>query len=197
MIFCSGCRKSETGLCNSCRIAKFMTGAVITALKNSDTNNKELKILVGKAAAQRVKDGMVCGIGAGSTVTFLITELGRRIREEGLDITVVPTSFQSRLLCQQNLIPVKSVLDCTELDLAIDSVDEVDHAFNAIKGDGAAQTRGKIVAAMAKQFILISDESKLVTELGKGRPVPVEIIPDALRLVTEVITKLGKNLFKK
>jgi ribose 5-phosphate isomerase A len=80
-----------------------------TFMENSDTN-KGLKILVGKAAAQRVKDGMVCGIGAGPAVTFLITELGRRIREEGLNITVVPASFQSRLLCQQNLIPVKSVL---------------------------------------------------------------------------------------
>jgi ribose 5-phosphate isomerase A len=63
--------------------------------------------------------------------------------------------------------------------------------FNAIKWGGAAQTREKIVAAMAKQFIMIIDESKLVTELGKGRPAPVEIIPDALRLVTEVIIKLG------
>jgi ribose 5-phosphate isomerase A len=152
---------------------------------------KELRSLVGKGAAQRVTDGMTCGIGTGSTVTFLIAELGRRVREEGLKFTAVPTSFQTRLLCQQNLIPVKSLLDCTEVDLAIDSADEVDQAFNAIKGDGAVQTREKIVAAMAKQVILIIDESKLVTELGKACPVPVEIIPDALCLVTEVITKLG------
>jgi ribose 5-phosphate isomerase A len=159
-------------------------------MKNSDTN-KELKSLVGKSAARLVTEGMICGIGTGSTVTYLITELGRRVREEGLKITGVPTSFQSRLLCRQNLIPVKNLQDCTELDLAIDGADEVDEAFNAIKGGGGAQTREKIVAAMAKRFVLIVDESKQVKELGSGFPVPIEIIPDALSFVTDVVSRLG------
>jgi ribose 5-phosphate isomerase A len=159
-------------------------------MKNSNAN-QELKSLVGNAAAQLVTDGMLCGIGTGSTVAFLIAELGRRVREEGLKFTGVPTSFQSRLLCQQNRIPVKNLQDCTELDLAIDGADEVDDAFNAIKGGGGAQTREKIVAAMAKRFVIIVDQSKLVTELGSGFPVPIEIVPDALSFVTDVVVKLG------
>lgn len=159
-------------------------------MKNSDTN-KELKSLVGKAAADLIQDGMVCGIGTGSTVAFLIAELGRRVREEGLKITGVPTSFQSRLLCREQGIPTLDLQDCNCLDLAIDGADEVDGAFNAIKGGGAAHTREKLVAAMARQFVLIVDESKLVPRLGTGFAVPVELIPPAIGYVSEVIRKLG------
>jgi ribose 5-phosphate isomerase A len=159
-------------------------------MKNSDTN-KELKSLVGQAAAGLVTDGMILGIGTGSTVAFLIAELGRRVREEGLRVTGAPTSFQSRLLCQQAGIPLRDLQDCAELDLAIDGADEVDPEFNAIKGGGAAHTREKVVAAMAKQFVLIVDESKLVPALGTTFPVPVEIIPAALASVTKIIRQLG------
>ncbi|HEY8464290.1 MAG TPA: ribose-5-phosphate isomerase RpiA [Bacillota bacterium] len=159
-------------------------------MKSSDTN-KELKQLVGTAAAALVQDGMVCGIGTGSTVAFLIAELGRRVREEGLKITGVPTSFQSRLLCRQQGIPTLEIQDCAELDLAIDGADEVDNSFNAIKGGGAAHTREKLVAAMARQFVLIVDETKLVPALGTGFAVPVEIIPAALSYVQAIIKMLG------
>lgn len=159
-------------------------------MKNSDTN-KELKNMAGKAAAALITDGMVCGIGTGSTVAFLIAELGRRVREENLRITGVPTSFQSRLLCLEHGIPVRDLQDCTELDLAIDGADEVDGGFNAIKGGGAAHTREKVVAAMAKQFVLVVDESKLVKALGTQFPVPIEIIPVSLAYVTQKIKELG------
>jgi ribose 5-phosphate isomerase A len=159
-------------------------------MKNSDTN-KELKKLVGNAAASLVTDGMVCGIGTGSTVAYLITELGRRVREEGLRFTGMPTSFQSRLLCQRAGITVGELQDCAKLDLAIDGADEVDPMFNAIKGGGAAHTREKVVARMAEQFVLIVDQSKMVPVLGAGFPVPVEIIPVALSFVTDTIKGLG------
>jgi ribose 5-phosphate isomerase A len=159
-------------------------------MKNSDTN-KELKHLVGTAAAGLVAEGMICGIGTGSTVAFLIMELGRRVREDGLHLTGVPTSFQSRILCQQAGIPVKDLQDCAMLDLAIDGADEVDPEFNAIKGGGAAHTREKVVAAMAGQFVLIVDQSKMVPALGTGFAVPIEIIPVALSFVTETIKRLG------
>ncbi|HYH03736.1 MAG TPA: ribose-5-phosphate isomerase RpiA [Bacillota bacterium] len=159
-------------------------------MKNSDTN-KELKSLVGKAAAGLIQDGMVCGIGTGSTVAFLIDELGRRVREESLKITGVPTSFQSRLLCREQGIPTLELQDCSGLDLAIDGADEVDRDFNAIKGGGAAHTREKLVAAMAQQFVLIVDETKLVPKLGTGFAVPVEFIPTALGYVRKVIKELG------
>ncbi len=157
----------------------------------SAESNKELKKLVGVAAAQLVQPGMVCGIGTGSTVTFLIEELGRRVREEKLRFTGVATSFQSRLLCKQYGIPVLEIQDCAELDLAIDGADEVDPEFNAIKGGGAAHTREKVVAAMAKQFVIIIDESKQVPRVGQAFPVPVEVIPSALQFVTARIKALG------
>jgi ribose 5-phosphate isomerase A len=159
-------------------------------MKNSDSN-KELKRLVGTAAAGLVTDGMVCGIGTGSTVAFLIAELGRRVHEEGLRLIGVPTSFQSRILCQQVGIPVQDLQDSASLDLAIDGADEVDPEFNAIKGGGAAHTREKVVATMARQFVLIVDQSKMVPALGTGFPIPIEIIPVALSFVTKIIQGLG------
>ena len=159
-------------------------------MKNTDSN-KELKRLVGVAAARLVKDGMVLGVGTGSTVAFFIEELGRRVREEQLRITGVPTSFQSKILCQSLHIPTLDPQDCARLDLAVDGADEVDPEFNAIKGGGAAHTREKIVAAMADQFVLIVDETKLVAKLGSTFPVPVEVIPAALKFVTTAIAKLG------
>lgn len=159
-------------------------------MKNSDTN-KELKKLVGTTAAGLIESGMTCGIGTGSTVAFLIEELGRRIRDEGLEITGVPTSFQSKILCRKYGIKVKDPQDCTELDLAIDGADEVDPELNAIKGGGAAHTIEKIVAAMAKRFVIIVDESKLVPELGTTFPIPVEIIPSALSFVTATVKEWG------
>lgn len=159
-------------------------------MKSSNTN-KELKRIVGTAAAGLIQNGMTCGIGTGSTVVFLIEELGRRIKNEKLEITGVPTSFQSKILCQANGIKIKDPQDCTELDLAIDGADEVDPGLNAIKGGGAAHTREKIVAAMAKRFVIIVDDSKLVPELGTGFPVPVEIIPSALSFIIEQIREWG------
>jgi ribose 5-phosphate isomerase A len=135
-------------------------------VKNSDTN-KELKKMVGTAAAALITDGMVCGLGTGSTVAFLLAELGRRVREENLRITGVPTSFQSRILCREYGIPTLEIQDCFKLDLAIDGADEVDPGFNVIKGGGAAHTREKIVAVMAKKFVVIVDESKMVNRLAK------------------------------
>ncbi len=159
-------------------------------LKNSDTN-KELKKLVGITAARLVENGMICGIGTGSTVVFFIEELGRRIKNEKIKITGVPTSFQSRLLCQANNIIIKEPQDCSKLDLAIDGADEVDPELNAIKGGGAAHTREKIVAAMAERFVIIVDDSKLVPTLGTAFPVPVEIIPSALEFISAKIREWG------
>ncbi len=159
-------------------------------MKNADSN-KELKRLVGAAAAGLVRDGMIVGIGTGSTVAFLIEDLGRRVREENLKITGVPTSFQSKILCRTYNIPTLDPQDCAGLDLAIDGADEVDPALNAIKGGGAAHTREKIVAAMAREFVIIVDQSKLVSRLNSSFPVPVEVIPAALKFVTARLEELG------
>jgi ribose 5-phosphate isomerase A len=156
-----------------------------------ENGNHELKKLAGDAAAQLVEDGMNCGIGTGSTVVFFIEGLARRIKEEGLRITGVPTSFQSRLLCRQYGIPIIAAQDCARLDLAVDGADEVDDELNAIKGGGAAHTLEKVIASMARRFVLIIDESKLVPRLGFTAPVPIEVIPAAIKYVSETIIRLG------
>jgi ribose 5-phosphate isomerase A len=111
--------------------------------------------------------------------------------QENLQITGVPTSFQSRLLCQKFAIPIRDTQDYSELDLAIDGADEVDPNLNLIKGGGAAQTREKIVAAMAQKFVVIVDESKLVPRLNHVFPVPVEVIPAALEFVSQRLRNMG------
>ncbi|MCL6589493.1 MAG: ribose-5-phosphate isomerase RpiA [Firmicutes bacterium] len=159
-------------------------------MKNS-ASNQELKKLVGIEAAKLVEDGMLLGIGTGSTVVFFIEELGRRVQTENLHVTGVPTSFQSKLLCQHLNIKTVDPQDCSYLDLAVDGADEVDPELNAIKGGGGAHTREKIIAAMAQQFLIIIDESKQVTKLGSTFPVPIEIIPTALKYVSDTIIRLG------
>ena len=160
-------------------------------MKNQ-SDNTELKKMVGIAAAGLVSDGMICGIGTGSTVAFFIQQLGRRVREENLKFVGVPTSFQSKLLCRANGIVTEEPQDFSELDLAIDGADElVDETLDAIKGGGAAHTREKVVATMAKQFVIIIDDSKLVGRLGRKFPVPIEIIPSALNFVKQKVSQLG------
>ncbi len=156
-----------------------------------ENGNRELKQQVGQAAARLVKNGMICGIGTGSTIAFFIEALGRRIREEGLNVNGVPTSYQSRLLCREYEVPIIAAEDCSELDLAVDGADEVDEDLNAIKGGGAAHTREKIIAAMARELVLIIDESKLVPRLGSTFPVPIEVIPAAVKYVTNIVIGLG------
>jgi len=159
-------------------------------VKNSQSNAESKKFVAVKAA-QLVQDGMVAGMGTGSTLAFMIEELARRMREENLKFIGVPTSFQSRILCLNLGIPVRDMQDTATLDLAIDGADEVDPALNLIKGGGASQTREKIVAAMANEFVVVVDESKLVSRLGSTFPVPIEVLPSARAYVERAIRDLG------
>jgi len=159
-------------------------------VKNTQSN-PETKKLVAAQGARLIEDGMVAGIGTGSTMAFLIEELARRVRDEGIKIVGVPTSFQSRILCMKLGIPVRDMQDTASLDLAIDGADEVDPSLDLIKGGGASQTREKIVAFMAKDFVVIVDESKLVDKLGSTFAIPVEVLPAALAYVERAIRELG------
>ncbi|MEY8369973.1 ribose-5-phosphate isomerase RpiA [Aerococcaceae bacterium 50-4] len=138
-------------------------------------NEKEL---VGVAAAQHVEDGMVVGLGTGSTAYYLITELGRRMKEEGLNFTGVPTSIQSADLASSLNIPIASLNDIPKIDLTIDGTDEFDPQLNGIKGGGGAHLIEKIIAVNSECVIWICDHSKQVDQLG-AFPLPVEVIPAA------------------
>ncbi|WEV44898.1 ribose-5-phosphate isomerase RpiA [Streptococcaceae bacterium ESL0687] len=136
----------------------------------------ELKRKVGIEAAKFVESDMVVGLGTGSTAKFFVEELGRRVKEEGLDIIGVTTSHVTHELAKSLGIPLRSIDDVEYVDLTVDGADEVDSNFNGIKGGGAALLMEKIVASYSKKCLWIVDENKLVDKLGKF-PLPVEVIP--------------------
>jgi len=127
-------------------------------------------------AAEFVKDGMIVGLGTGSTTAFFVQELGRRMKEESLQITGVTTSSQTSQLAQSLNIPLKDIDQVGKIDLTIDGADEVDSQLNGIKGGGAALLMEKIVATYSTDYMWIIDESKLSECLGAFK-LPVEVIP--------------------
>lgn len=148
-----------------------------------------LKENVGKQASTLIEDGQVVGLGTGSTTLHFIKFLGDRVKNEGLNIMGIPTSFQSLILAREVGIEV-TTLDEHDIDIAVDGADEVDPSLNLIKGGGAAHTLEKLVDSSADKFVVIVDESKMVDKLGDF-PVPLEIIPDSLRLVKNAVTEMG------
>ena len=152
----------------------------------------ELKRAAAEAAAQRVKSGMVVGLGTGSTAIHAISYLGRCLREGALhDIRGVPTSYQATMLAREVGIPLVGLDEIERIDIAIDGADEVAPDLTLIKGAGAAQTREKIIAVLAADFNVVVDEAKLVDRLGSRNPVPVEVLPFAVGPVTRAIQRLG------
>jgi ribose 5-phosphate isomerase A len=157
------------------------------------TDKETQKRMAAKAALEHIETDQVIGIGSGSTVEYLIKFLKERMLSEKLKIQAVPTSYQSAFLLMQNKIPLTSLNEHPELDLAIDGADEIDLALNLIKGAGAALTQEKIVDSMAKKFIIIADESKKVNKLGEKMPIPIEIIPLSLNAVLMRLRKFTSN----
>ena len=145
----------------------------------------------GFRAADMVKDGMIVGLGTGSTVFFAMERLGERIKNEGLKIKGVPTSNQTAMRAEEYGIPLTTLSLNPVLDIAIDGADQVSPEKNLIKGRGAALLREKIVADAAKKFVVVIDESKSVAGLNVA--VPIEILPFAYGSVCEKLKELGGN----
>ena len=135
-----------------------------------------MKAEAGIAACAFVESGMQIGIGTGSTVKYTILELGRRIREEGLKISGIPTSDATESLSIEQGIPMLDWRDCDHLDLVIDGADEFDPHLHLIKGGGGALLREKIVAESSGGMIVVADASKRVDVLG-AFPLPIEVNP--------------------
>lgn len=142
---------------------------------NSLDKQTQLKKQAGESAAEYVKDGMVVGLGTGSTVEWTIRKIGEYVRT-GMEIIGIPTSVRSEELAKEFGIPLSTLLEHPEIDLTIDGADEVDPKLNLIKGMGGALTREKIVASSSKQEIIVVDDSKLVDVLGTKSPLPVEVL---------------------
>lgn len=153
---------------------------------------KLMKQQVGQAAADLVKSGSIVGLGTGSTTAYAIEFLGKRLQSGDLkDIKGIPTSFQASVLAKEYGIPLTTLDEVEGIDIAIDGADEVDPQKNLIKGGGAAHTREKIVDALAEQFVVVVDSSKLVDRLGSTFLLPVEVLPMAMTPVMRAIEKLG------
>ncbi|MGO2958611.1 MAG: ribose-5-phosphate isomerase RpiA [Acetobacter sp.] len=146
-------------------------------------------------AATLVKDGMAVGLGTGSTATFVVAELGRRIREEGLRICAIPTSDATEAQAREEGIPLTSFGEHPDLDIAIDGADEIEPGtLNLVKGRGGALLREKIVAAAAKQLVIVADASKYVEHLGMLCPVPVEVVPFGWESAATRLARLGAHV---
>lgn len=151
------------------------------------------RLAARRAVDDWVKTGQVVGVGSGSTIVYGIHRLAERVRDEGLSIQCVPTSFQSKILLTELGIPLSDLTISPAIDVTIDGADEVDPALNCIKGGGGCQTLEKLVAGAAKTFIVIADGSKQSTRLGlrwkKG--VPIEVLPVAYVVVSRALRALG------
>lgn len=149
-----------------------------------------LKELVGKKAATLVEDNMIVGLGTGSTVRYLVDELGRRVKDEHLNIIGVPTSDRTKEQANALGIPTKSIDEVDHIDLTIDGADQIDANFQGIKGGGAAHLWEKIVAINSSQNIWIVDDSKMAPELGSF-PLPLEVIPYGANHLFEKLAAKG------
>ncbi|MBC1260743.1 ribose-5-phosphate isomerase RpiA [Synechococcus sp. BSF8S] len=151
-----------------------------------------MKLAVATAAVDQIRDGMVLGLGSGSTAALMIRELGARLqRRELSEITGVPTSFQGEVLAAELGIPLQSLNAVSRIDLAIDGADEVDPAFQLIKGGGACHVQEKLVARRADRFVVVVDSSKLVKRLNLEFLLPVEVLPGAWRQVKAQLEGMG------
>ena len=155
------------------------------------TDPNVAKRAVAYAAADLVKDGMRLGLGSGSTFLFVLERLGERMRNESLRISGVPTSTSTAAAAQKHGIPLLGMVEIDWLDLAIDGADEIDPHKHMIKGGGAALAREKIVAAAAKEMIVIVDESKIVPVLGARFPLPVEVLAFGWKQTERAVAATG------
>ena len=151
----------------------------------------DLKQAAAQKALELVQDGMLVGLGSGSTAQFFTEGLGRMVGE-GMKVRGVPTSRATAELAASLGIPIVTEL-IGPIDLAVDGADEVDPALNLIKGRGGALSREKLVAAVSKRFVVVVDESKLVKQLGVG-VLPVEVLPFLWRSTAERMAALGVSL---
>ncbi|EAK9791405.1 ribose-5-phosphate isomerase RpiA [Listeria monocytogenes] len=145
------------------------------------------KKIAGEKACEWIEDGMVVGLGTGSTVYYTIEKLGQMVNN-GLHITGVATSKETTKQAEKLGIPLKSLNDVTEIDVTIDGADEIDTNFQGIKGGGGALLREKMVASASLKNIWVVSEEKLVRTLGKF-PLPLEVIPFGWKQIERTLAK--------
>ena len=151
-----------------------------------------LKEEAARHALSHVRNGMILGLGTGSTTAYFVDLLGERLRTGELrGVIGVPTSEDTAARARALGIPLTSLAEHSRLDLVVDGADEVDPDLNLIKGLGRALLREKIVEVHADQLVVVADESKLVRRLGTRGPLPVEIVPFAAEATIRWLNTLG------
>lgn len=152
---------------------------------------EEAKKLAALSAIDFVNDGDIIGLGSGSTASYAVSELGRRVMEEKLNVLGIPTSIKTESLAKISGIPLTDMDSHPIPDIAIDGADQVDQDLQLIKGMGAALAREKVVDSAAKKVIIVVDETKLTSKLGLDQMVPIEILQFALGFVKNKLTAMS------
>ena len=149
-------------------------------------SNREEKERVAEIISSMVNDGDIIGAGSGSTAYLALTKIAERVKNEQLRIRAIPTSQEIRMTCARLGIPVASLWE-HKPDWTFDGADEIDTEHNMIKGRGGAMFKEKLLISSSPRTYIIADPSKMVTKLGTHFPVPIEIFPEALTYVEEVL----------
>ena len=151
------------------------------------------KQAAAESAVAQVTNGMIVGLGSGSTAAFAVQALGRRVRE-GLRITGIPTSERTAGAARALEIPLSTLEEHAQIDVTIDGADEVETgSLNLIKGHGGALLREKIVANVSKRLVIVVDQTKIVDRLGARESVPVEVIPFGWQAAARRLSELGAS----
>jgi len=159
---------------------------------DNQPDRDQLKMKAAESAVTQVKDGMIVGLGTGSTAWFAVEAIGKRVAE-GLRIIAIPTSEQTAEHAHRLGVPLSSLAEHRRIDLTIDGADEVERGdLNLIKGGGGALLREKIVASASAQLVIIVDETKVVDRLGHF-PVPIEVVPFGWQATAQRVVNLGGN----
>ena len=154
---------------------------------------EELKKQAGEKAVERIEDGMIVGLGTGSTVEYTLRKLGKLVRD-GLKIKGIPTSIHTTRIAKEEEIPLTTLDENPVIDVTIDGADEVDSNLNLIKGGGGALTREKIIAFNSKKVVIVIDDSKVVKALGIDFPLPVEVTKFGWTSTKNTLEQLGCNV---
>jgi ribose 5-phosphate isomerase A len=151
----------------------------------------QFKSAAAESAVVQVTDGMIVGLGSGSTAAFAVSALGRRVRE-GLRIVGIPTSERTAAQARALGIPLSTLEEQAQVDITIDGADEVEEGtLNLIKGRGGALLREKIVASASRKLVIIVHSAKLVSHLGVNDPVPAEVLPFGWQVTAQHLSSLG------
>lgn len=158
-------------------------------------NKEQQKKSAAEEAVKYVEDGMILGLGTGSTVYYFLQKLSKEISKGSIkNILGIPTSNQTEQLALKLNIPLTTLNEYPAIDLVIDGADEVDENLNLIKGGGGALLREKIVAQASKKFVVVIDESKLSKSLGEKFYLPVEVLPLAIQTEKSYLESMSINV---